>query len=643
MSDFKEFVPLIQRLRACLPQYLREKQVGSLKKNFRCLNPAHEDKNASMHFYEQSMSVYCFRCAQSYDLFNLIAWDYPDCDTFPRQVKKACDLFGETFPADFGMGERGSLPAGGGNKIAAVPAPVRRRAPAAEAAAPAADFTGTIEEYIQQVGVGGSYFSRRGITQEMCEKYHLFQKEGRAWLPVYDGDRCVSYCARAIAQDLQPRYKNSKGPMGIFGGDYLRGEGRGGWLFITEAIFDALSLEQMGFQAMALCGVANVGKFIQRCKENPAAAGSYEMIAAGDNDESGRRMNAQLKEQLQELGIPCGELILPLGAKDCNELFLQDPEALRQAALSAGDEKLREYEKTNAANAISELMDASLRRASREAVSTGFPRLDELLDGGLYAGLYIIGAISSLGKTSYILQIADYIARQETDVLYFSLEMGKLELMAKSVSRISYQQDPSAERHFAFTARQVLKAEQGRSQEKTALLKRALEEYEQVGKGLYLREGISDIGVGEIREAVAQHIRLRKVRPVVVVDYLQILKPADLKSTDKQNTDRSVVELKRISRDFDIPVIAISSFNRENYKSAVTMEAFKESGAVEYSSDVLLGLQLYGTGENGFDVNAAKNKTPRSVELVLLKNRNGIPYAKIEYAYHPKFSFFKEM
>ena len=80
----------------------------------------------------------------------------------------------------------------------------------------------------------------------------------------------------------------------------------------------------------------------------------------------------------------------------------------------------------------------------------------------------------------------------------------------------------------------------------------------------------------------------------------------------------------------------------ENYRNAVSMEAFKESGAGEYSSDVLFGLQLAGAGEQGFDVNAAKARSPRAVELVMLKNRNGVPYAKIEYAYNAKFSYFGE-
>ncbi len=178
---------------------------------------------------------------------------------------------------------------------------------------------------------------------------------------------------------------------------------------------------------------------------------------------------------------------------------------------------------------------------------------------------------------------------------------------------------------------------------RTKLFEEAVEAYKQGARRLFIREGMADIGAREIRGAVREHIRLRGGRkPVVIVDYLQILQPSDPRATDKQNTDRSVVELKRISRDFDVPVLAVSSFNRENYRTAVSMEAFKESGAVEYSSDVLFGLQLAGAGEPGFDLNAAKQRSPRTVELVMLKNRNGIPYAKIGFAYEAKFSLFCE-
>lgn len=100
--------------------------------------------------------------------------------------------------------------------------------------------------------------------------------------------------------------------------------------------------------------------------------------------------------------------------------------------------------------------------------------------------------------------------------------------------------------------------------------------------------------------------------------------------------------MKRISRDYKTPVIAISALNRQSYKDKVTMESFKESGAIEYSSDILLGLQLQGIGESSFDLDKAKQKTPREIELTILKNRNGQSNIKVSFEYFTMFNYFQE-
>ena len=74
------------------------------------------------------------------------------------------------------------------------------------------------------------------------------------------------------------------------------------------------------------------------------------------------------------------------------------------------------------------------------------------------------------------------------------------------------------------------------------------------------------------------------------------------------------------------------------------MEAFKESGAVEYSSDVLIGLQLKGAGKKvgneKFNPTEAKRKNPREVELVVLKNRDGAVGDKVSFEYYSMFNYF---
>ena len=89
-----------------------------------------------------------------------------------------------------------------------------------------------------------------------------------------------------------------------------------------------------------------------------------------------------------------------------------------------------------------------------------------------------------------------------------------------------------------------------------------------------------------------------------------------------------------------IPIIGISSLNRNSYKEAVTMSAFKESGSIEYSSDVLMGLQFKGVGEKDFDVDKAKSEIPRELVLKILKNRNGRTGGEIEFSYYPQFNYF---
>ena len=72
------------------------------------------------------------------------------------------------------------------------------------------------------------------------------------------------------------------------------------------------------------------------------------------------------------------------------------------------------------------------------------------------------------------------------------------------------------------------------------------------------------------------------------------------------------------------------------------MQAFKESGAIEYSTDVLIGLQLKGIGNKNFDIDQAKSKNPREVEAVILKNRNGSTGGRIGFDFYAMFNYFAE-
>lgn len=605
MSDQQLDYKLLKELRARMLDYLHfTGREDVLTKKICCVDPGHTDVNPSMGYDKRNKRLHCFGCGKSFDLFDLICLDYPLCSSFPSQVRKACEVFGLSIPANVPDGRSVVVP-----KVSLE-----------------SDFTEFIQSRYLASGAGGVYFRQRGIPDELCRKYQLFQWEGSAYLPVFHGDRCVSYCVRQIAVK-ESRYRNSPGSMEIFGGDLLRLPGVH-FLVVTESIFDALSVEVCGYPAVALCGTGNVKRFLALCKQCPDFV-QRRFLLAGDADEAGARTNQELEHSLVQMGAKTVRIKLPQGAKDLNDALLHHYEVLR-ASLSLASGEI--YVAHGSAFIESDRGVGS--HFSSEPIATGLTGLDVLLEGGLYTGLYVLGAISSLGKTSLALQIADTIAEAGRDVLYFTLEMSGTELAAKSISRISVKMDPSTKKMNGLTVRQVLQQQGG------TLLKKAFQRYRE-GAGKHVLFVEDSVSVQEIMQTVSLYQK-RYGAPVVIVDYLQILQPLDNRGTDKQNTDRAVVALKRLSREYTIPVIAISSFNRENYRNPVSMEAFKESGAVEYSSDVLLGLQLAGVGEPRFDANIAKLRSPRQVELVLLKNRSGAPYGIVPLRYYANLSLFCE-
>ena len=72
------------------------------------------------------------------------------------------------------------------------------------------------------------------------------------------------------------------------------------------------------------------------------------------------------------------------------------------------------------------------------------------------------------------------------------------------------------------------------------------------------------------------------------------------------------------------------------------MTAFKESGGIDYSADVLIGLQARGAGSRSFNIDEEKKKDPRELELKILKNRTGALCDPLALRYYPAFSCFEE-
>jgi replicative DNA helicase len=431
-----------------------------------------------------------------------------------------------------------------------------------------------------------------------------------------------------------------------------------------------MSIYEAGGIACGLCSVANRQLFIKSLKEHPQGAQVFILML--DNDEAGKQGQAELEKGLQGLGVAYVSADYPAGIKDPNQYLQEDPEGLKaavsslqaQALEAAAAVKGNEY---NALDLLDYFKTIEQQPAGFEA-KTGFTELDRELCGGLHEGLYIIGAISSLGKTTFTLQIADQIAAGGQDVIFFSLEMSKYELIAKSISRHTYQikreaKTKDGQRFLARDTQQILNNRRYTSYdaEEKQTIKEAIAAYEKEAPHIFIYEGRykgERLTVAHIREIVKQHIKTTGQKPVVFVDYLQIIAPADPHATDKQNTDTNTFELKEISRDYGIPVFAVSSFNRDNYNEPVSMQSFKESGAIEYSSDVLFGLQYTGMDYQEGESATSRNKRLRelitdiyrkkrnreliTVDLKCLKQRNGYQFTQSFYMM-PAYNHFESI
>lgn len=356
------------------------------------------------------------------------------------------------------------------------------------------------------------------------------------------------------------------------------------------------------------------------------------------------------------------------------------------------EEEYKEYrrrrylELTDHDAGVGELME-NIRKArdgSLEVWRTGFTKLDELLDGGFLGGnLILLGAISSLGKTTFALQIAENLALSGKDVLVFSLEMSKKELFAKSVSRNTYRivESQGALSFFdekdRLTMGDALRGRIGEDQidvtkpyQKRDLFEAALAETNKLKEHFRIIRD-NKIDVGKVEDFINVHVEVTGNKPFVILDYLQILKHGDDVRGDKRVlTDEDVNNLKDIAVRYDLPIMVISSFNRNNYLEPVSQGSFKESGTIEYTSDTLIGMQYSGmqyqkhwfTNKNKKKKLVYESKIEHDtrvrerlekmdedgalglslpIDVVLLKNR-GVSKGKLLFEFCPKYNIFTE-
>ena len=257
---------------------------------------------------------------------------------------------------------------------------------------------------------------------------------------------------------------------------------------------------------------------------------------------------------------------------------------------------------------------------------TGFGNLD---DNQIFLpGLYTLGALAGVGKTAFAWQLLEQLAANGETCIYCSYEMSRVELYSRMVSRELFKQKRQG--HPVMT---LSSADIRRGGCNVAEVNKLAGELAKSTINLRVLE-LTNINVVELIEYMKPLVSNAPKPPVVVVDYLQIIpSSANLKSPSaKEKVDDIMLRLKNFQRDTNTTLIVISAFNRASGKEPC-YDSFRESSSIEYSSDVLWGLN-YRNGDTDKQLN------PRPLVLKCLKNRSGGVY-EIFFHYYAAYDYFE--
>lgn len=266
----------------------------------------------------------------------------------------------------------------------------------------------------------------------------------------------------------------------------------------------------------------------------------------------------------------------------------------------------------------------------------GFNHLNEVLNG-LTQGLFIFAGAPSCGKTTLLKQVADQVAeKNRVPVLFFSYEQSAEELRIKSLSRLS-----------GVNSRAIWKGKAVQEEVAWSKVEEAAEAY-CCGPGRYLKviEAGREDTVDRIRAIALMEKHKAKAAPAIVIDYLQLIPAVDPLTgrsfpSVRERVDFLCAELRRLARDLDAPILAVSTENRQAYtgNAKPSLVAFKESGGIEYSADAAFA--LWEDMDESKSMTGRFNQAVRRVALFCLKNRNG-ELARINLNFTPGLALFAE-
>ena len=274
--------------------------------------------------------------------------------------------------------------------------------------------------------------------------------------------------------------------------------------------------------------------------------------------------------------------------------------------------------------ALSRIEAASQSSGNVTGVPTGFLDLDYKLAGLHGSNLVLIAARPAMGKTAFVLNIAEYVAlRKNMSVAIFSLEMGEVELVNRLLSLESNVDSGH------------IRTGNLSDDEWEKIVRSAGE----IGDSNLIIDAPPSLTVSELRSKCRKY-KMEKDIKLIIIDYLQLMKGSSRAASESRQQEISEISrsLKSLARELDIPVIALSQLSRaveQRPDKRPMLSDLRESGAIEQDADVVMFIYRD-------DYYNKDSKEIGIAEINVAKQRSG-PTGVVKLAWLPDYTKFANL
>jgi replicative DNA helicase len=271
---------------------------------------------------------------------------------------------------------------------------------------------------------------------------------------------------------------------------------------------------------------------------------------------------------------------------------------------------------------IDSIEAAAKNQGSVTGVATGFYDLDYKTAGLQPSDLILIAARPSMGKTAFVLNIAEYVAlKSNVTTVVFSLEMSQDQLV-KRILAMNSRVDSQAIRTGSLSG------------EDWALL---MESARVIGNSNLVIDDTSAISVSELRSK-CRKLKLEKNLGLVIIDYLQLMTGSKKAESRQQEISEISRSLKSLAREINVPVVALSQLSRaveQRPDKRPMLSDLRESGAIEQDADIVMFIYRD-------DYYNKDTEEPGVSEIIIGKQRNG-PVGTVKLAWQANFTKFANL